>query len=409
MSMNKSKSKRIYLASPHMCGEEEKYIKAAFDTNWIAPIGPNVDGFENDIANFVGVKATVALSSGTDAIHLALKWLNVGQGDRVFCSSLTFSGSCNPILYQGAIPVFIDCDMESFNMSPIALKKAFQVSEKMGQLPKAVIVVNLYGQSADMDPIMDICEYYNVPIVEDAAESLGATYKGRYSGTFGKFGIYSFNGNKIITTSGGGMLVSNNEDAIKKARFWATQSKDPARHYQHSEIGYNYRMSNVLAGIGRGQLTVLNTRIQQKKKIYEFYKEKFMDIKDIEMMNVASYGEPNYWLSVITLKKGSRIKPMDIMLALENENIESRPVWKPMHLQPVFSKYDFFSENQDKDENQEKNHDKGVLSNSEDIFNRGVCLPSDTKMTRADMNRIVKIIKNFWINKNVYNEVASTK
>lgn len=373
---------RIYLASPHMSeqGYEEQYVKEAFETNWVAPLGPNVTYFEKELAQYVGVKSASALSSGTAAIHLGLKALGVTTGDVVFCSTLTFSASCNPILYLGAMPVFIDSDAKTWNMCPKALKLAFEDAEKNNQLPKAVVVVNLYGQSADMDPILELCEQYNVPILEDAAESLGATYKGRMSGTIGDIGIYSFNGNKIITTSGGGMMVSNNEEYTKKATFWATQSREAERHYEHKEIGYNYRMSNVVAGIGRGQLKVLNDRISKKKEIYETYKEAFKDIEDIEMMNICDFGESNYWLSVMTLKENSKVKPLDIMLALEKENIESRPVWKPMHLQPIFTQYPFFTANEE-------------ISVSEDYFNRGVCLPSDTKMTKNQQLKVVKLIK----------------
>lgn len=370
---------RIFLASPHMGGQEQKYIQQAFDTNWIAPLGPSVDAFENDIASFVGVKTAAALSSGTAAIHLALKAIGIQEGDIVFCSTLTFAASCNPIIYEKATPVFIDSEPESWNMSPVALEKAFEK-----YIPKAVIVVNLYGQSADMDKIMEICNRYNVPVIEDAAESLGATYKGKQSGSFGTFGVFSFNGNKIITTSGGGMLVSNDELAIKRTRFWATQARDEARHYQHTEIGYNYRMSNICAGIGRGQMEVLKERINKKKEIYELYKAAFSDIKGIEMMPICDYGKSNYWLSCMTLKEGSKITPLDIIIALENNNIESRPIWKPMHLQPVFETTEFFS-----------HHGKAV-SVAEDIFNRGICLPSDTKMTAADMERVISIIKRLF-------------
>lgn len=378
--------KRIYLASPHMSeeGYEQAYVKEAFDTNWVAPLGPNVNQFEQELSEYVGVKSASALSSGTAAIHLGLKALGVKEGDIVFCSTLTFSASCNPIIYLGATPVFIDSDSKTWNMCPKALKKAFDWAKKMKQLPKAVVVVNLYGQSADMDPILELCQTYNVPILEDAAESLGATYKGRMSGTMGDIGIYSFNGNKIITTSGGGMMVSNNEAYTKKATFWATQSRETERHYEHKEIGYNYRMSNVVAGIGRGQLKVLNQRIAKKKEIYETYKEAFKDIEDIEMMNICDFGESNYWLSVMTLKETSQIKPLDIMLALEKENIESRPVWKPMHMQPVFKQYPFFTVS-----------DK-VFSIAEDYFNRGGCLPSDTKMSKSQQNKIIELISNLF-------------
>ena len=376
---------RIYLASPHMSeeGYEQTYVKEAFETNWVAPLGPNVTNFEQELATYVGVNSASALSSGTAAIHLGLKALGVEAGDVVFCSTLTFSASCNPILYLGATPVFIDSDAKTWNMCPKALKLAFEAAEKNNQIPKAVVVVNLYGQSADMDPIIELCEQYQVPILEDAAESLGATYKGRMSGTIGDIGIYSFNGNKIITTSGGGMMVSNNEAYTKKATFWATQSREAERHYEHKEIGFNYRMSNVVAGIGRGQLKVLNERIAKKKEIYETYQEAFKDIADIEMMNICDFGQSNYWLSVMTLKETSKVKPLDIMLALEAENIESRPVWKPMHLQPIFKQYPFFTVSEN-------------IPVSEDYFNRGVCLPSDTKMTIEQQNHIIELIKQLF-------------
>ena len=379
-------NKRIYLASPHMGGLEEVFVKEAFDTNWIAPLGANVDGFEKELSEYVGSKTGAALASGTAAIHMALKAVGVKKGDKVFCSSLTFAASCNPIIYEGGIPVFIDSEPESHNMSPVALEKAFKAYEEKGEMPKAVIVVNLYGQSADMDKIMEICKKYNVPIIEDAAESLGATYKGKHSGTFGEYGIYSFNGNKIITTSGGGMLVSNNEEGIAKVRFWSTQARDKARHYEHTELGYNYRMSNIVAGIGRGQLRVLEDRIAKKKEIFETYKEAFKEIEDIEMMPVCEYGEPNYWLTTITLNENSKVKPLDIILALEKENIESRPIWKPMHIQPYYKEYDFYSHN-----------DEEEISVSEDIFNRGICLPSDTKMTDKEQKRVIEIIKTLFI------------
>ena len=376
---------RIYLASPHMGGEEKRYIEEAFEDNWIAPLGPNVNNFEKELAEYVGVKSAAALSSGTAAIHLALKLAGVSTGDIVFCSSLTFSASCNPIIYQNAEPVFIDSEPESWNMSPKALKKAFKECEEHGKLPKAVIVVNLYGQSADMDSILEICNQYNVPVIEDAAESLGTKYKNKYSGTFGKFGIYSFNGNKIITTSGGGMLISNDEEAISKARFWSTQARDNRRYYHHTELGYNYRMSNIVAGIGRGQLKVLKDRVEKKKEIFESYKEGFKDINDIEMMPICNYGEPNYWLSTITIKEGSKVSPLDIILALEKDNIESRNIWKPMNLQPYYCNYKFYS------------HLDDGKSVGEDIFNRGVCLPSDTKMTKDDIDRVIRVIRELFL------------
>lgn len=371
--------KRIYLSSPHMGGEELKYINEAFDTNWVAPLGPNVNSFEKSICEYTSIKAATALVSGTSAIHLALKCLGVEKGDIVFCSTLTFSATANPIIYQGAEPVFIDSEYKSWNMSPIALQKAFDDAKKNNKMPKAVIVVNLYGQCADYDKLKAICNKYNVAIIEDAAESLGATYKGVQSGTIGDIGIYSFNGNKIITTSGGGIMVSNNEEYTKKALFWATQSREDKRHYEHKELGFNYRMSNIVAGIGRGQIKVLDKRIKKKKEIYQAYKEAFKDIEDIKMMNICDFGETNYWLSVATINENSKIKPIDIMLALEKENIESRPVWKPMHIQPFFKEYKFFS-------SLEKE------SISENLFNRGICLPSDTKMDKEDIKKIIDIV-----------------
>ena len=371
----KKEKKRIYLSSPHMSDEgyEQQYVHQAFETNWIAPLGENVDQFEKELANKVGAKDAAALSSGTAAIHMALKAAGVGEGDIVFCSSLTFSASANPIIYQNATPVFIDSDYETWNMSPEALEKAF---EKYPEA-KAVIVVHLYGLSADMDRIMEICKKYNAVVIEDAAESLGTYYKGKHTGTIGDYGIFSFNGNKIITTSGGGMLVSNNTERVGKVRFWATQSRDPARHYQHSELGYNYRMSNVLAGIGRGQLKVLDERVEKKRYIYEFYKKELENLEGIEFMPENEWDKPNYWLSCITLN--GKIRPDDLIDAFEKENIESRPVWKPMHLQPYFERYEFIGE--------------GV---SEVLFERGVCLPSDTKMTDEHLWRVVRTIKGLW-------------
>jgi len=396
--MGTSNAPKIYLSSPHMSDEgyEQAYIKEAFDTNWIAPLGTNVNEFEKELSAKVGAKCAAALSSGTAAIHLALKAVGVGEGktvginsdgdnddrDIVFCSSLTFSATANPIVYQNAIPVFIDSDEETWNMSPVALEKAFQ---KYGERVKAVVLVHLYGLSADLDKILDLCDKYGVPLIEDSAESLGTLYKGKYTGTFGKYGIFSFNGNKIITTSGGGMLVANDpdtsEERIAKARFWATQSRDAARWYQHSELGYNYRMSNVVAGIGRGQLKVLDKRVEKKREIFEFYKRELEVLDGVEMMPINDWNEPNYWLSCITLS-GS-VKPLDIMLALEEENIESRPIWKPMHLQPYYSECDFISQ-----------CESGSVS--EKLFESGVCLPTDTKITERDLDRIVKKIKKLW-------------
>lgn len=371
-------NKRIYLSSPTMHLYEEEYVKEAFKSNWVAPLGPNVDGFEKDVRDYVGAGDVVALSSGTAALHLAVKLAGVSQGDIVFCSSLTFSASANTVVYENAKPVFIDSEEESWNMAPRALEKAIEKYPNA----KAAIVVDLYGVPAKLDEISDICKKNNIVLIEDAAESLGATFKNKQTGTFGDYGIFSFNGNKIITTSGGGMLVSNRKEDMEKARFLATQARDKARHYQHSEIGYNYRMSNVLAGIGRGQMLSLNNHIELKKKIYFRYKEAFEDIKEIEMNPIPHDCEPIYWLSCITIDEKSKVKPLDIMAALEEENIESRPIWKPMHLQPVFEECDFI-----------KVKEKPV---SEDIFNRGVCLPSDIKNTDEDMRRIINIIRKLF-------------
>ena len=374
--------KKILLSSPHMSNEgyEQEYIKEAFDTNWIAPLGENVDKFEEEIANYANIESATALSAGTAAIHMALKALDVKRGDIVFCQSLTFSATANPIIYQNATPVFIDSEDETWNMDPKALEKAFEKYPN----PKAVLVVNLYGTPAKLDEILEICKKHNTPLVEDAAESLGATVNGKQTGTFGEFGIYSFNGNKIITTSGGGMLVSNNVGKIKKVRFWSTQSREPERHYEHKEIGYNYRMSNICAGIGRGQLKVLDRRIAKKTEIYETYQKSFKDIPEIKMQPYLKNTKPNHWLSAILLNENSKIKPIDIILALEKENIESRPIWKPMHIQPVFANCDFITTAK-----------QG--SNSQDIFERGVCLPSDTKMTEEEQERVIKTIKNLFI------------
>ena len=367
---------RIYLSSPHMSGMEMKYIQEAFDTNWISPLGANVTAFENEMAAYAGCKYAVALSSGTAAIHLALKAVGVGSGDIVFCSSLTFAASANPIIYQGAIPVFIDSEEKSWNMSPEALEKAFAA-----YTPKAVVVVNLYGQSADMDDILSICDRYGTPVIEDAAESLGAVYKGKKSGTLGKIGIYSFNGNKIITTSGGGMIVTDDEMVAKKALFWATQSREPLPWYEHRELGYNYRLSNICAGIGRGQLTVLPERILKKKAIFEHYRRRFTG-RPLQMAPVAGWGEPNYWLSCVTLEKDSGVTPMEVIKRLDAENIEARPLWKPMHLQPFFSPYEYFTAD--------------AQSLSDRLFAEGLCLPSDTKMNEDDLERVCDIVLSMW-------------
>jgi dTDP-4-amino-4,6-dideoxygalactose transaminase len=375
--------KRIYLSSPTMHGEEQEFIKEAFDTNWVAPLGPNVNAFEKEMAAYTGAGHASALSAGTAAIHLALRILGVGEGDYVFVPSLTFSATCNPIVYEKAVPVFIDSERDTWNMSPEALRNAFEKYPS----PKAVIAVHLYGTCAKLDEIMEICAQHGVPLVEDAAESLGSTYKGKHTGTFGKIGIYSFNGNKIITTSGGGMLVSAEEEITKKATFLATQARDPARFYQHSQIGYNYRMSNITAGIGRGQLLHMEEHKALKRKIYRQYQEAFGDIPEIVMNPLNPDGDDNCWLSCMTIAEGTltpqgeKITPDMIMDALEKENAESRPIWKPLHLQPVFAQYELITAK------------AGSASVAEDIFNRGLCLPSDIKNTPEDMELIIKTVR----------------
>ena len=373
----------IYLASPHMSAEgyEQEYIKEAFDTNWIAPLGKNVNEFEKELASYVGASDAAALSSGTSAIHLALKAAGVRQGDVVICQDLTFSATVNPVAYEKAVPVFVDSDYETWDMSPEALEDAL----KKYPNAKAVMPVHLYGNPANMDRIMEICRRYGVPVIEDAAESLGTIYHGKYTGTFGDYGAFSFNGNKIITTSGGGMLVCNLEEEkakerIAKVRFWATQAREPARHYEHKEIGYNYRMSNILAGIGRGQMKVLEQRVEQKRKIFEYYQEHLGDLEGISFMPVHEDERANCWLSVIQIAEDCPVKPLDVMEALEQGDVESRPVWKPMHLQPVFAGCDYI--------------DHGGVA--ETLFNRGVCLPSDTKMTEADLERVCGMIRGLW-------------
>lgn len=374
-------NQRIYLSPPHMGGEEQKYIAEAFETNWIAPLGPNVEGFERELAEYVGVQGALALSSGTAAIHLALRLLDVGADDIVFCSSLTFVASANPILYQGATPVFIDSEPNTWNMSPDALERAMQDAEAAGTLPKAVIIVNLYGQSANMEPLLAICDRYGVPVIEDAAESLGATYKGKSSGTFGRFGIYSFNGNKIISTSGGGMIVSDDIEALEKARFWSTQSRDQARHYQHSELGYNYRMSNILAGVGRGQLRVLDNRIQARRAVFDRYVSALADVPGFAFMPEAEEGYTTRWLTALTVdERVTGISAVQIVDALAEENIEARPVWKPLHLQPLFIGCSYYPHTENR-------------SVSDELFVNGLCLPSGSSLTVEEQERVVAGVK----------------
>jgi dTDP-4-amino-4,6-dideoxygalactose transaminase len=375
--MLSSGSSRVFLSAPHMSGNEQGFVRAAFESNWIAPLGPNVDAFEKEFSSVVGTANAAALSSGTAALHLALKLVGVGDGDSVLVSTLTFSASVNPIIYCGGRPVFIDSELDSWNMSPVLITEEMERRAKFGRLPKAVVLVHLYGQSADIDPIKAVCDKYEVALIEDAAEALGATYKGRSPGTFGRAGIYSFNGNKIITTSGGGMLVSEDAHLIAHARKLATQARDEAPHYQHSEIGYNYRMSNVLAGIGRGQLQVLEDRVTARRRNYEFYQHALGAIPGIKFQPEAQWGRHTRWLTCIT------VDPTDfgadreaIRRALEAANIEARPVWKPMHLQPVFASYESVGG-----------------SVSEDLFTRGLCLPSGSNLTPNELGRVVEVIQ----------------
>jgi dTDP-4-amino-4,6-dideoxygalactose transaminase len=369
---------KIWLSSPHMGNNEFNNIKEAFDTNWIAPLGPHVDGFERDLADFLGEGVHVAaLSSGTAALHLALIMLGVEAGDEVICQSMTFSASANPIAYQGATPVFVDSEDRTWNMSPELLETAIQDRISKGKKPKAIIVVHLYGMPAEMDRIMEIADRYEIPVVEDAAEALGSTYKGRKLGTFGAMSILSFNGNKIITTSGGGALVSKNEAYIKQSRFLATQARDAAPHYQHSHIGYNYRMSNICAAIGRGQMDVLLDRVQQRRANYTFYKEAFAELPAIQFPDEPSADYySNRWLSTVMIDDTKGLSREDIRLALEEENIESRPLWKPMHLQPVFAGTPFYGD-----------------GTSERLFEKGLCLPSGSNMTDEERQRVAARIK----------------
>jgi len=373
-------SDKIWLSSPTMHGEEQLFVKEAFDTNWVAPLGKNVTEFENEISRYLGCKSAAAMTAGTHALHMAVKLAGVGRDDIVLCSDLTFAATVNPVSYEGGVQVFIDSERETWNMNPEAFEEGLK---KYDGRVKAVIVANLYGTPAKLDEIRDLCDKYNVVLIEDAAESLSAKYKGRQTGTFGKYNAISFNGNKIITTSGGGMFLSDDEEAVQKVRFYSTQARDSAPWYQHSEIGYNYRMSNVVAGIGRGQLLHLDEHKKLKTDIYFRYKEAFKDMP-VEMNPYLEYTEPNFWLSCFTINKDylNKVTPEKIRIALENENIESRPIWKPMHMQPVFADKDYITVNGD---------DVGA-----DIFERGLCLPSDIKMTEEQQERVIKIIKELF-------------
>jgi pyridoxal phosphate-dependent aminotransferase EpsN len=369
-------SKRIYLSPPHLDGHEKELLIQAYESNWITTLGPQVDAFEFEICAYTGIPHAVALASGTAALHLALLMLGVKSGDEVLCSTFTFSATANAITYCGAIPIFIDSNQETWNIDPDLLEVELKSCRQKGKLPAAVIVVDLYGQCADYDSILTLCTEYGIPVIEDAAESLGASYKGKSAGTFGEMGVFSFNGNKIITTSGGGMLVSAKKEYCERARFLATQARDKAPHYQHSKIGYNYRLSNLLAAIGSGQLENLEKKIARRREINQIYRKSFEDIVGISFMPIASYGEPNYWLTCILFDPSlCKVTNEEMRLALENENIESRPLWKPMHLQPVF---------------QSCRVRGGKVT--EDLFARGLCLPSGSGMTDDDLHRVAEVI-----------------
>lgn len=373
-------SQPILLSPPHTGEAERALVAEAFATNWIAPVGPHVDAFENELAATVGAGGAVALTSGTAAIHLALRLLGVGRGDRVYCSSLTFVASANPILYQGAEPVFIDSEPESWNMSPAALEHALDRDRRAGTLPAALVVVHIYGQSADMGPIMELCDAHGVPVIEDAAESLGAKYRNHASGTMGRLGVYSFNGNKIITTSGGGALVGADTELLAEARRLSTQARDTASHYQHSTVGYNYRLSNVLAGIGRGQLKQLEERVARRRAIFDRYREELGAVSGIGWMPEPEWSTSNRWLSVITFDPDQIAEtPYTIMRRLRESNIEARPVWKPMHLQPLFR-------------NAEYEPHSDTRSVSDELFLTGLCLPSGSGMTAAEQDRVIEAI-----------------
>jgi dTDP-4-amino-4,6-dideoxygalactose transaminase len=369
--------KKIWLSSPHMGGEEIRFVQEAFETNWIAPVGPHIVAFEEELACYNRISHCAVLSSGTAAIHLALIILGVKHGDEVICSTFTFSGSCNPILYQGAVPVFVDSDRDTWNMDPELLEEAIRDRTKKGKKPKAIIVVHLYGMPAKIEQIMSIARQYDIPVVEDAAEALGSSFKGKKLGTFGDLGIYSFNGNKIITTSGGGALVSENAAWIQKAKHLATQARDPAPHYEHSEIGYNYRLSNICAGIGRGQLKVLDERVQQRRKVFEFYVKQLEKVPGFTFLPEPPGAFSNRWLTTVLInpEKNGGVTREHIRVGLDKENIESRPLWKPMHLQPVFAQFPFYG--------------KGT---AEQFFLQGLCFPSGSNLKAQELERIIETI-----------------
>jgi len=369
-------SYRIPLSTPHLGEEEGRLLQEALASNWIAPVGPQVDAFEVEFAKTVGAGHAAALSSGTAALHLALVLAGVGSGDEVLCSTLTFAASAFAVRYQGAVPVFLDCDRASWNMDPALLREELERRAAQGKLPRAVLLVHLYGQCADLDPILDACDRHGVPLIEDAAEALGATYKGRHAGTRGLFGAYSFNGNKIITTSGGGMLISREEALIEKARNLAAQARDPAPHYQHSRIGFNYRLSNLLAAVGRGQLRVLEDRVERRRANFAFYQESLAKVPGIRFMPDPGFGRCTRWLTVLTLDKDAfGASREQVRLHLEERDIEARPVWKPMHLQPVFRDFPRVG---------------GRVA--EELFASGLCLPSGSNLTAAELERVVEAV-----------------
>jgi dTDP-4-amino-4,6-dideoxygalactose transaminase len=367
---------RIWLSPPHMGGEERKFVEEAFETNWIAPVGPNLTAFEQELSAYNDIQHCAALSSGTAAIHLALIILGVKQGDEVICSSFTFSGSCNPIIYEKATPVFVDSEAETLNMDPVLLQEAIEDRlKKTGKTPKAIIVVHLYGMPAKISQIMQVAREYEIPVIEDAAEALGSAYDGKKLGTFGDFGLYSFNGNKIITTSGGGALVSANEEWIRKAKFLATQARDPAPHYEHSHVGYNYRLSNVSAGIGRGQLRVLDERVRQRRAVFDWYRSRLEKSGMFAFIPEPPKSFSNRWLTTILLTEHYPHDREFLRQQLEKDNIEARPLWKPMHLQPIFK------------------HSPAYTSGiAEKFFNKGLCLPSGSSLTEHDLGRVIKAI-----------------
>lgn len=368
---------KLWLSSPHMGGSEQKFVQYAFDTNWVAPLGPNVNGFEEDLSNYLKSGNVAALSSGTAALHLALVILGVEPGDEVICQTMTFSASANPITYLGARPIFVDSEADTWNMCPEFLEKAIKDRLRLGKKPKAIIPVHLYGMPAKMGEILEIAHRYDIPVVEDAAESLGSSIDGKKCGTFGEMAILSFNGNKIITTSGGGALVAQNEGFKQKAVFLATQARDPAPHYQHSEIGYNYRMSNIVAGIGRGQMEVLDKRVEQRRENFNAYKKALSAVPGVGFQEEPQGYFSNRWLTAITLdpELTNGITREDIRLALEKENIESRPLWKPMHMQPVFGDAEYYGS-----------------GTAEKLFENGLCLPSGSNMEEGDRERVLKTI-----------------